>query len=302
MLKNLKLNLAKNLLIRKIFFIYMKFISYFISDELFVKISYFLKFRKWIDLKNPKTFNEKLQYLKLRLGTQEYANLVDKVKVREIIKEKIWEEILTKVYWVWKKAEEIPYDPLPDKFVIKCNHWSWYNIIVQDKSKIDKKEIEKKLNQWMSEDYYILKKETQYKFIDRKIYIEEFLENFNNEELKDFRFFCFNWNVTMIWVDININEKHKTKRNFYDLEWNKLDFGLQYPNFQDKLDKPKNFDKMLEISNILWKNTIASRIDFYEINWKIYFWEITFTHWWWTQIFFPNHEKIDLELWNKIKL
>lgn len=271
-----------------------------IPDELFIKVKYFLKFKKWIDLDNPKTFNEKLQYLKLKQTDQIYSDLADKYKVREYIKEKLWEEVLTKLYWHGKDPEQIPFEDLPDKFVIKYNHGSWYNILVPNKSKLDIKQTINILRLWMKEDFWIIKRELQYKNIDKMIIIEEFLEDEETKDLYDYKFWCFNWDPEIIQVDLNRANDHR--RNLYNIKWNKLNEWIKYPTYNWEIKKPLNLDKMLEYSKKLSKNFPMARIDFYESNWKVYFGEITLIHWSWSEIFFPNHEDLDRKYWEMIKL
>ena len=273
-------------------------IVWYINPSLFIKLRYFLKFWNFPDLKNPKTFNEKLQYIKLNWS--KYIDLVDKYKVRNYIKEKIWEEVLTKLYWVWAQPEQIPFDDLPDKFVIKCNHWSGYNIIVDNKSKLDKNETIKQLKKWMNEDFWKLGAELQYANVEKMIVVEEFLKDDKYQVPLDYKFFCFNWVVDYIQVDFDRFSQHK--RDFYSTKWDKLDFWLIYWWNDEKIDKPINLSKMIEYCEILSKGFPFVRIDFYEVKWKIYFWEITLTPEAWLWNFIPNHNEIDKKLWEKIDL
>ncbi len=275
---------------------FLWFFVKYIPDELFIKIVYFMKFKKWIDLDNPKTFNEKVQYLKLKQTDQIYSDLADKFKVREYIKEKLWEEVLTKFYWYWKDPMQIPFDTLPKKFVIKCNHWSGYNIIVPDKNKLDIKQTIHIVNLRMKEDYRIFNRELQYKNIDKMIIIEEFLED---EEFKypiEYKSFCFWWKSLFILLDYN------KKRAIFDREWKKMDFDIKFSNYNWEEEKFYSIDKIVNYSEILSKWFVYTRVDFYISNKKILFWEITFFSWSWHSIFLPNHDELDKKYWNMILL
>lgn len=272
-----------------------------IPDEFFIKAKYFFKFGKWLDLNTPKTFNEKLQYLKLKQTDQIYCDLADKFKVREYIKEKLWEEVLTKLYWHGKTPEEIPFDELPSMFVIKCNHGSGYNIIVPDKSKLDIKQTINILKLWMKEDYWIIKRELQYKNINKMIIVEEFLEDKEFSLPPDYKFWCFNWEVKF--MNIHFQEDWITKINIYDTNLEIQNHWMVYPNNLSKnLKLPLSIDKMKEYSKILSKWFPFLRCDFYEVNWKIYFWEVTMYPTNWEIKFYPNHEELDKKYWEMILL
>lgn len=300
MVDKIKFFLNNNNSMNKIFFMYMKILSYFISDAFYVKVMYFLHFKKRLPLEKPETFSEKIQYIKLNIWDQKHADLVDKVKVRKFIKEKIWEEILTQLYWVWDTPDEIPYNTLPEKFVIKCNHGSWYNIIVKDKSKIDIQKISKKLSSWLDEDYSVLKKELQYKYVERKILIEEFLSDDEVGDPMDYKIFCFSGEPNMIQLDVDRFVKHT--RNLYDIKWNLLPFWLKFSQSTQSIQPPKNLELMIKYANILSQDFSFARVDFYEVNWKIYFWEITFSPWNGFEKFFPNNYETDKMIWDKIIL
>lgn len=281
-----------------------------IPDRLYIKIKYFLKFKKWIDLDNPQTFNEKLQYLKIKQIDQIYSDLSDKYKVRDYIKEKLWEEILTKLYWHWKDPESIPFDKLPEKFVIKCNHGSGYNIIVHDKTTLNIKETINILKLRMKEDFWIIKRELQYKNIDKMIIIEELLEWKPWILAADYKFYYFS-NKPEIILHVN----NRFTRNFckgrYTIDWKLMDFIVMYPLYKNSLKMHKNSFQKPKILNemlLLWeklKDTIMSnffRVDLYEVNWKIYFWEITLYPDSWLWRFRPNHNELDKKYWELINL
>lgn len=255
------------------------YISRLFSDESFLKMKYRLIMGKKLDLDNPKTFNEKLQWLKIHDRKPEYTMMVDKYAVREYIAEKLGDEYLIPLLGVWDDPDEIDFDALPDKFVLKCNHNSGTGMcICRDKSKLDTEKVKKDLRKGLREDYYLTGREWPYKNVKRKIIAEKFMvDSSNTNDLPDYKFFCFNGEPKIILVCADRFSKGGLRENFYDTDWNILE--LQRPthkNTEDKIEKPKNFDFMIDFARNLSQNIKFSRIDFYEVGGKMYFGEITF--------------------------
>ena len=254
---------------------------------------------KELDLKNPQTFNEKIQWLKLYDSTPLKTRLADKYQVREWVKEKIGEEYLIPLLGAWDKFEDINFDKLPNQFVLKCNHGSGYNIIVKDKSKLDLKEARKKINFWMNEDFaFKYGFEMHYSAIPKKIIAETFLDEIDNN-LYDYRFFCSYGKVLQIWLDIGSGTPEH-KRKIYDKDWNELNIKVKWPRLESAIPKPDNFEKMIEYSKLMSEEFALVRIDFYDINKKLYFGEMTFTSMSGTGQFEPK--SADLELGQMIDL
>lgn len=252
-----------------------------------------------LNLENPKTFNEKIQWLKLYDSTPLKTKLADKYQVREWVKEKIGEEYLIPLLGVWDKAEDIDFDKLPEQFVLKCNHGSGYNIIVKDKSKIDKKKTIKKLKDWLMEDFsFKTGFELHYSNIPRKIIAEEYMSEIR-DSLYDYRFFCFGGKCKSIWVDIKSGTPNH-ERLIFDENWNKINVKVKWPEIKTKISKNKNFDKMKNIAEFLSKGFSLVRVDFYLVKNKIYFGEMTFTSMSGTGKFEPK--SYDYELGSYIKL
>lgn len=242
----------------------------------YLKDWYYENMGETLDLENPKTFNEKIQWLKLYDSTPIKTKLADKYLVRDWVKEKIGEEYLIPLLGVWDKFDDIDFDKLPDKFVLKCNHGCGYNIIVKDKSKLDIEEVRKKINQWMTENFAFKNGlELHYSSIPRKIIAEKYLET-KNGDLQDYKFICMDGDIKVIWVDKDRYNGHK--RNLYDTDWNLLDkqINTHYQHFND-CEKPHNFDKMKEFAKLMSKGFALVRVDFYENNDNLYFGEMTFT-------------------------
>ncbi|MCT4552201.1 MAG: glycosyl transferase [Alphaproteobacteria bacterium] len=229
-----------------------------------------------LDLKNPKTFSEKVQWLKYYTKNNSTMRLcADKHLVRDYIASKGFEDILVKSYGVWDKLEDIEWNKLPKRFVIKLTHDSGGVWIVKDKNKFDKEaffvEAEKKLKK----KYGAQKAEFNYVGIKPRIIAEEFLEEDDGSELKDYKFFCFNGDPKYIQVDFDRNSNHT--RTFFDAKWKDMRFtSAGYPLTNEKLKKPAEFDRMLDIARELSKEFYFARIDFYFTNGKIYFGEVTF--------------------------
>lgn len=229
-----------------------------------------------LNLDAPVTYNEKIQWLKLHDSTPEKTRLADKYLVRDYVREKIGEQYLIPLLGVYDRFDDIDFEQLPNRFAMKCNHGSGWNIIVSDKTSFDREGARKKFNEWMSKNYaYQYGLEIHYKNIDPKILIEQYMENDKNE-LMDYRFFCFSGEVRSIWVDVD-SGKPTHRRNIYDLNWNLLPLKVNYPNDPALDRKPENLSEMLDLVQKLSEGFKHVRVDLYEIQGKIYFGEMTFT-------------------------
>lgn len=228
-----------------------------------------------LDLENPKTFNEKLQWLKLYDATPLKTKLADKYSIREWIKEEIGEEYLVPLLGVWDCFDEIDFSKLPSKFVLKVNQGSGWNIIVTDKSKLDMQDAKKKFDKWMSTNFaYVSGLELHYRDIVPKIIAEQYLEDAKG--LVDYRFYCFNGEPLQVWVDI-FSGTTKHMREVFDMNWEKIPLRCTWPSAKGLLDaKPANFEKMKRFAKKLSQPFSFVRVDFYEVNKKLYMGEMTF--------------------------
>lgn len=247
-----------------------------VDDEKYLKKKFKSLMGKELDLKNPQTFNEKLQWLKLYNRRDEYTMMVDKVAVRDYISEKLGEEYLIPCLGVWDNPEDINFDELPEKFVLKCNHNSGLGMcICKDKSKLDIEKVKKELKKGLEQDYYMTNREWPYKNVPRKIIAEKFMVDESGTELKDYKIFCFNGRAEYVEVDFNRYIEHKL--NPYDFDWNPLKFCDTSKNdYSADIKKPKKLEKMREIAEILSENIPFLRVDFYSIDDNIYVGELTF--------------------------
>ncbi|TES53593.1 glycosyl transferase [Halalkalibacterium halodurans] len=251
-----------------------------ISPKVTSKILYRSAFGKKLDLKNPKTLNEKLMWLKLNsyYNNPLITTCADKYKVRNYIKELGYEEILNELIGCWDNTEEIEWDKLPDKFVLKCNHGAGYNLICQDKKNFNIDEAKRKLNNWLKEDYWKKRAELNYKFIDKKIICEKFIETHDGKLPADYKLYCFNGKPDCVMVCLD-REKGKPRLFFFNRDWKLLDYtsdSIESPN-DYLVEKPEGIDKMFEYAEILSKPFPFVRVDFYLNSGKVIFGELTFT-------------------------
>lgn len=247
-----------------------------IPDAKYLQLKYRLIMGRKLDLKNPKTFNEKLQWLKLNDRRPEYTMLVDKYEVRQHIKETIGEEYLIPLIGVYNNFDEIDFDVLPNEFVLKPNHTSGDVFICRDKSKINYRELKSEVDKWLQREYYWLHREWPYKNVQPKIVCEKYMVDESGIDLKDYKFMCFNGEVRCSFVGLNRQSETGLNIDFYDLEWELMPFERHYPNSGIKLEKPKNYEKMIRLAELLSSELPFVRVDFYEINGRMYFGELTF--------------------------
>lgn len=248
------------------------------DDELFLKWWFFSKLHYWPNLKNPKTFSEKIQWLKLHNRKSEYTMMVDKYLVRQYIAERLGEEYLIPLIGVYDTPDEIDFDALPNQFVLKCNHNSGLGMcICRDKSKLDIEKVKEGLWRGLKEDYYISHREWPYKDVPRKIVCEEFMVDESGYELKDYKFFCFNGKVKYLKIDFDRQTDHHA--NYYNPEFELQPFGEAdfLPNPDKIIERPESLNEMIAKAEELSKDTPFLRVDFYSINGKVYFGELTFS-------------------------
>jgi hypothetical protein len=238
---------------------------------------YFIIFGKFVDFKNPKTFNEKIQWLKIYGNLQKYTNLVDKYEVRKHIAEAIGEKYLIPMIDIFDKFEDINFGKLPNQFVLKCTHDSGSVVICTDKTVFNIEEARNKLNWCLKRNYYYGGREIQYKNIKPRIICEKYMIDESEFELKDYKIFCFNGVPKIIQVHFDRFTDHK--RNLYDIEWNYIPACIGYPADPNTIiTKPKNLKEMLDIAKVLSKDIPHVRVDLYLVGDDIFFGELTFAH------------------------
>lgn len=252
----------------KLFILFTKLLP----DSFYIKIRYFIHFKKRLNLKTPITFNEKLQWLKLYDQTPVRSLVSDKFKVRQFVSKRLnTTECLTNIYQIASNPYDIDFKALPDKFVIKMNFGSGMNIIVRDKKELNINDTVQKLKSWLNYDYYYLGREHNYN-LDKKIIIEEYLGS-GSEVPADYKFFVFNGVVEIIQVDVDRFNGHK--RNIYSPDWNLIDVRYVFPNVKSYIDKPSKLSIMLDFASRLGMGVPFYRVDFFQVGEKVYFGEIT---------------------------
>ena len=247
-----------------------------ISDEKYLKINYKISFNKKLNLKNPQTFNEKLQWLKLYDRKDVYTRMVDKYDAKDYVADLIGLEYIIPTLGIYDNFEQIDFDKLPNQFVIKVTHYGGSNgvYIVKDKDLMDVSKIKKSINKLLKKNLYNMGREWPYKNIKPRILIEKYMEDVKTKELRDYKFFCFNGNVESILVCSERNVK--LKETFFDLNWKVVPYRRPKKEQDLSIEKPINLNSMIKLANKLSKDIPFLRVDFYEINGKIYFGELTF--------------------------
>ena len=271
----------------------------FLPDKIYIKKIYKEKTGKELNLKNPQTFNEKLQWLKLYDRKPKYTKMVDKYEAKEYVSKIIGKKYIIPTIGIYNSFDEIDFSKLPKQFVMKCTHDSGGIVICKDKDKLNIEEAKIKINNSLNNNYYWMWREWPYKKVKPRIIIEKYMEDKETKQLRDYKYFCFDGKAKLMFIASD-RCIHKTKFNFYDMDFNLLSFKQHYPNDKRKIKKPKSFNKMKELAEKLSKGLPQIRVDFYEINGKVYFGELTFCHFAGIVPFEP--EEWDYKLGELIKL
>ncbi len=258
--------------------IYRKLCTVFqksLPDRTYIRMLYYVRLGKKCDLSCPKSFNEKLNWMKLYDRNPLYTKMADKLAVRDIVKEKLGEEYLIPLIGSWKKTADIDTGSLPEQFVLKCTHDSASVVICKDKKSFDFEEAFRKLEKSLSTNYFYPAREWVYKDIPPRIVAEEYMTDESGTELKDYKIFCFNGKPELIQVDFGRFTHHE--RNLYSTDWELLKETFEYPgNPEHLIERPENLEEMLSFAAKLSEGIPSVRTDFYSIRGKTYFGEITF--------------------------
>ena len=253
---------------------------HFMPDKMYLKLLYRMYLGRKLDLNNPKSFNEKLQWLKLYDKKPEYTKYVDKYEVKKYIADTIGEQYVIPTLGVWDSVEEIDFESLPEQFVLKCNHDSGSTVICKNKNEFDIEAAKSKLKNKLKTNMFWLGRAWPYKNVKARIIAETYMEDSETSELRDYKFFCFNGEPKALFI---ASERQvageETKFDFFDMEYNHLPITNGHPNADVLPEKPKCFDEMRQLSEKLSAGIPHVRVDFYEVNGKVYFGELTFFHW-----------------------
>ena len=244
------------------------------TDKVYYQMRYLLTFKRRLKLKRPDTLMAKIIWQKLYDRAPIYTTLVDKYAVRTYVERTIGAKYLNKLYGVYNNEKEVNFEDLPLQFVLKGTHGANMILICENKSNLNLDIARQKMKKWLQTNFYDLWGEYAYKNVPPRIICEQYLANFNENALVDYKYHCFHGEPKHIQVDRNRFIDHTL--NFYDLEWNRLNFGLWYPQSKENLSKPINLDVMTELARKLSKGFKFVRVDFYNIEGKIFFGEMTF--------------------------
>jgi hypothetical protein len=248
--------------------------AFVIPDRLFVRLYHRLHIGRWPQVDSPVTFNEKLQWLKLNYRTSELPTLVDKWEVRSFVESRVGPDVLIPVHGVFESVDDIDFEALPQRFVLKPSHGSGWVIICRDKAQLDLDLSRRKLRRWMRRNYYYHAREWAYRTVKPRIVCEELLLDENGAIPRDFKLFCFGGEPRFIQVDSNRFSGHQ--RDFYDPDWNLMPMEMLYPSSGEELPRPGSLPEMLRAAASLSQGFPFCRVDFYAVRARIYFGELTF--------------------------
>ncbi len=252
-------------------------VQIFVPSKVYLKIQYKNFMGKSLNLSDPKTFNEKIQWLKIYDRNPLYTQLADKYAVRKYIERVLGKEYLIPLLGVYDNFDEIDFNALPDQFVLKPTHTSGDILICKDKSKIDLLEIKNEVKRWLKRNYYWVHREWPYKNIKPRIICEKYMVDESGKQIKDYKIMCFNGKAKCVFVCSNRNSPGGLNIDIYDMDWNLM--PVQRPNSPNSgviIPTPKTFEMMVKFAEKLSKDIPFVRVDFYEVNGQLYFGEMTF--------------------------
>jgi len=249
-----------------------------VSDERFLKKAYSIAMGKELDLDNPTTYTQKLQWLKIYDHRPEYTRMVDKYAVKQYVSEKIGAEYVIPLLGVWDNVEDIEFDRLPEQFVLKTTHDSGAIVVCKDKSRLDIAETKKRLNYFLKRNYFNQNREWPYKNVPHRIIAEKYMEDSRYKELRDYKFFTFGGEPRVLYIAQGRGRGEPTVADFFDMDFNHLPFTIDHDTAAVPPEKPAGFEVMKELAARLAKGTPQLRVDFYEVDGRVYFGEMTFFH------------------------
>ena len=251
----------------------------FVKPERYIHKLFFKRMGYPLDLDNPQTYSEKLQWLKLFWHLPILTSLVDKIAVKQYVKEKIGEEYVIPTLAIWEKPSDIDWQSLPNQFVLKCSHDSGGLVICKDKSKLNKNKALRDIKMSFKNNYYYEGFEWPYKNVVPRILAEPYLEDSETGELRDYKFFCFDGEVKALFIATERNNPGvDVKFDFFDPDFNHLPFKQGHENAAVLPKCPKQFESMKRLASVLSEGFPHVRVDFYEVDGRVYFGELTFFH------------------------
>jgi len=250
-----------------------------IPDRVYVQLLYYKHFKHFVNFSNPVSFNEKLQWLKLNDRQPIYTTLVDKLGMKDWIKSKVGEGYTIPTLGVWDKPEDIEFDKLPNQFVLKWNHDSGSIVICKDKEKFNKAEAIAKLRHGAQFNGFWYGREWPYLNVPPKVFAEPYMEDSTTHELRDYKVFTFNGEAKLLLI---ASDRQKpgvdTKFDFYDMNLEHVDMRNQHENAAIPPEPPQSFPIMKELAEKISKGFVHLRVDFYEVDGKVYIGELTLYH------------------------
>ena len=269
------------------------------SDKVAIKLKYRLIMKRKLDLKNPKTFNEKLNWIKLYYRKPIMTTMADKYEVKKYVSGIIGDEYVIPSIAIYNRWKEINFDSLEAPFVLKTTHSSGVIAVVKDKESFDFETAKKKFNKSLKENYFYSCREWPYKDIKPRIIVEQFIKDSKEDNLPVYKFFCFDGEPYLVQTIKNDKTSYETI-DYFDMNWERLDLKQNFENSEVPLSKPSNFEEMKQLAAKLSKGFPFVRVDLYSVDGKVYFSEFTFFSDAGYQRFYPD--KWDLILGEKIKL
>ena len=245
-------------------------------DSLWLRIIYKTKFQRNLNLDNPQSFNEKLNWLKINDRNPLYTRLANKYDVKEYVRECIGEEYVVPCYGVWDSFDDIDFDALPDRFILKCTHDSGGRIVCTDKTTFDKRWAKEKLETTMHNNFFWWTREWVYKDVKPRILADMLLDDHTGEVLRDYKFWCFNGIPKYMYFTIKNDDVFE---NFYDMDFNVVNINHGFKRYVPEFEKPECFELMKTLAGKLSKGIPFVRVDFFLVEGKIYFGELTFYDW-----------------------
>ena len=273
-----------------------------LNDKQYVKLLFRSKVGYSLNLDNPQSYNEKLNWLKVYDHNPLYTTMVDKYAVKNYVANIIGDKYIIPTLGVWDRFEDIDFKKLPQQFVLKCTHDSGGQIIVKDKDKLDIKNARKKINKSLKRNFYLLAREWPYKNVKRRIIAEKYMEDSVTHDLRDYKFFVFDGVVKALFIATERGSGEEVKFDFFDAEFNHLPFTQGHPNADVMPSKPSRFEEMKEIAARLSKGFPQLRVDFYEVNGQVYFGEITIFHFGGIEPFEPREWDYKFGEWMSLPL
>lgn len=274
------------------------------SDERYIKVWYRIMYGERLDLEHPHTYNEKLQWIKLYDHNPDYTKLVDKIAVKSIVADKIGKEHVIPLIKVYDTPSDINFDELPNQFVMKCSHsgGSFAVVICKNKKELDRIKTIDMMKKAMRVDLY-RNREWPYKNVPRRILVEKYMEDSKTKELRDFKFFCFDGVPKLFYVASGRTKFDEPRFDYFDMDYNHIDLKTDHPNSDPNHlpEKPTSFEEMKKLAAILSKGIPHVRVDFYEVDGKVYFGEYTFFHGSGIHHFDPEEWNIRMGEWINIR-